>query len=45
MVNNQKTPATPYHYSNYNLLGIVITYKAKINLKLKSLKAVHEDNC
>lgn len=43
--NNQKTPAMPYHYSNYNLIGIVIKYKAKINLKLKLLKAVYEDYC
>lgn len=35
MVTTKKNPATPYHYSNYNLPGIVVIYKAKINLKLK----------
>lgn len=40
-----KKPLQCLIISNYNLLGIVTTHKAKINLKLKLLKAVHEDNC
>lgn len=44
-VTTKKNPAMPYHSSNYIFIGIVITYKAKINLKLKLLKAVHEDYC